>query len=139
MPRNSDIFLNARGVRDRVLFSLQHVTRLEAADSFPERIHLGASRVAWSLQDILAWMQSKVDQRDLLGRAPRRVFGPDDRFIGKKELRRLVLYSSQHVRKLEAAGQFPRRVRIGLNRVAWLESEISEWSETRRRGTASSE
>jgi hypothetical protein len=28
---------------------------------------------------------------------------------------------------LERAGQFPRRVQVGPNRVAWLASEIEEW------------
>ncbi|MBX6744823.1 MAG: AlpA family phage regulatory protein [Acetobacteraceae bacterium] len=31
------------------------------------------------------------------------------------------------VRKMEAAGQFPRRIAIGPRAVAWLESEIAEW------------
>lgn len=43
------------------------------------------------------------------------------------ELQRLVPYSRNHLRRLEAAGQFPRRVRLGSNRVAWLREEVEQW------------
>lgn len=43
------------------------------------------------------------------------------------ELQRLVPYSRNHLRRLEAAGQFPRRVRLGANRVAWLRAEVEQW------------
>ncbi|MGA7328313.1 MAG: AlpA family phage regulatory protein [Rhodomicrobium sp.] len=36
-------------------------------------------------------------------------------------------YTAEHLRRLEAAGKFPRRIKIGENRVAWLESEIDAW------------
>jgi prophage regulatory protein len=29
--------------------------------------------------------------------------------------------------RMEKAGKFPRRVRLGYNRVVWVESEIDEW------------
>ena len=51
--------------------------------------------------------------------------------IDKKELVSLVKYSSQHIARLEKAGQFPKRVRLGQNRVAWLLSEVEEWIEER--------
>jgi len=35
-----------------------------------------------------------------------------------------VSYSKQHLRRLEEAGEFPRRVPIGENRYAWVESEV---------------
>lgn len=34
--------------------------------------------------------------------------------------------SSSTIRRLEEAGQFPKRVRIGAHSVAWLASEIHE-------------
>lgn len=43
------------------------------------------------------------------------------------ELQRLVPYSRNHLRRLEAAGQFPRRIRLGANRVAWLREEVEQW------------
>ncbi len=46
------------------------------------------------------------------------------RILSKKALKELVLYSPQHVARLEKAGQFPQRVQLGLNRVGWVEQEV---------------
>ena len=51
--------------------------------------------------------------------------------IDKKELTKLVKYSPQHIARLEKAGQFPKRLRLGQNRVAWLLSEVEDWIEER--------
>jgi len=51
--------------------------------------------------------------------------------IDKKELVNLVKYSAQHIARLEKAGSFPKRVRLGQNRVAWLLSEIEDWIDDR--------
>lgn len=58
--------------------------------------------------------------------------------IDKKELTKLVKYSSQHIARLEKAGQFPKRLRLGQNRVAWLLAEVEDWIEERvqRRDTS---
>ncbi|MEX0407956.1 AlpA family phage regulatory protein [Aquibium sp. LZ166] len=53
------------------------------------------------------------------------------RFIGKKELRNLVSISPQHIDRLEKAGQFPTRIRLGPGRVAWLLSEVTAWMEAK--------
>ena len=37
----------------------------------------------------------------------------------------------EHIARLEAAGQFPKRIRLGQNRVAWLLSEVEEWLDVR--------
>ena len=42
-----------------------------------------------------------------------------------------IPYSRVHLRRLEAAGRFPRRVQLGDNAVAWIESEIDAWLEER--------
>lgn len=49
------------------------------------------------------------------------------RILSKKALRELVLYSPQHIARLEAAGNFPKRVKLGPSRVGWVESEVMEW------------
>jgi len=49
------------------------------------------------------------------------------RILSKRQLKELVLYSPQHVARLEAAGQFPKRVQLGPNRVGWIEDEILDW------------
>lgn len=53
--------------------------------------------------------------------------------VSKKELKTVcgIPYSGAHIARLEAAGQFPRRVRLGQNRVVWLVSEIEEWLDAR--------
>src|SRR5438876_56435 len=49
------------------------------------------------------------------------------KMISKKDLRSLVVYSLQHIARLEKAGEFPKRVRLGRNRVAWIEQEVMDW------------
>ncbi len=47
------------------------------------------------------------------------------RFLRYPELRdRGVAYSPSSLYRLEAAGQFPRRVKLGPRSVGWIESEI---------------
>ena len=56
------------------------------------------------------------------------------RLISKKDLKQFVVYSPQHIARLEKAGQFPKRVRLGphrSSRVGWLESEIAAWQKVR--------
>ena len=47
------------------------------------------------------------------------------------EISELIPYSQNHLRRLEAKGQFPKRIRIGENRIAWLKDEIDSWIEDR--------
>lgn len=47
--------------------------------------------------------------------------------ITKKQLRAMVPYTPQHILRLEKKGRFPRRIRVGENRVAWLLTEIERW------------
>ena len=60
--------------------------------------------------------------------------GSGDRLLPWSEVEKRVPYSRQHVGRLEAAGKFPRRVQVGPGRVAWVESEICRWQESRPRG-----
>ena len=53
------------------------------------------------------------------------------RILSKRQLKELVLYSPQHIARLEKAGKFPKRIRLGPNRVGWLESEVLDWLEQR--------
>ena len=53
------------------------------------------------------------------------------RVLSKKEVRGLVLYSPAHIDRLERAGLFPKRIQLGPNRVAWIESEVLEWLQLR--------
>jgi prophage regulatory protein len=49
------------------------------------------------------------------------------RLLSKKQVREMVLYSPQHIQRLEDAGRFPRRVRLGQGRVGWVEQEVLDW------------
>lgn len=49
------------------------------------------------------------------------------RLLSKRQVKELVLYSPQHIARLEAQGKFPRRVKLGQCRVGWVESEVLEW------------
>lgn len=53
------------------------------------------------------------------------------RILSKRQLKELVLYSPQHIARLEKAGKFPNRVVLGPNRVGWVEAEIVEWLQIR--------
>ena len=51
------------------------------------------------------------------------------RFLSSKQVKEYVLYSLTHINRLEKAGKFPKRVRLGVNRIGYVESEIIEWLE----------
>jgi len=53
------------------------------------------------------------------------------RMISKRQLKELVLYSPQHISRLELAGQFPKRVQLGPCRVGWVETEVLDWLQKR--------
>ena len=48
------------------------------------------------------------------------------RLLSKRQLKEIVLYSPQHIARLEKAGKFPKRVKLGQNRVGWIEGEVLE-------------
>lgn len=53
------------------------------------------------------------------------------RILSKRQVKELVLYSPQHIARLEKAGKFPKRVKLGLNRVGWVEEEVLDWLQHR--------
>lgn len=53
------------------------------------------------------------------------------KLLSKKQVREIVLYSPQHVDRLEKDGKFPKRVRLGQMRVGWVEAEVLEWLQAR--------
>ena len=56
------------------------------------------------------------------------------RILSKRQLKELVLYSPQHVARMEKAGPFPKRVQLGPNRVGWVEAEVLDWLQHRLEG-----
>ena len=55
-----------------------------------------------------------------------------DRIIDRHELRTLVPLHPSQVARLEAAGEFPRRIRLGRARIGWSLHEIVLWMEARK-------
>lgn len=53
------------------------------------------------------------------------------RILSKRQVKELVLYSPQHIARLEKAGLFPKRVQLGPNRVGWVEDEVLDWLQDR--------
>jgi prophage regulatory protein len=53
------------------------------------------------------------------------------RLLSKKQVRETVLYSPAHIARLEAAGRFPKRVRLGAGRVGWVDEEVQNWLKAR--------
>ncbi|MGD0026394.1 MAG: AlpA family phage regulatory protein [Xanthobacteraceae bacterium] len=55
------------------------------------------------------------------------------KLVSKKELKSVygVPYSFQHIARLEAAGRFPQRIKLGACRVAWLSEEVQGWTDER--------
>jgi prophage regulatory protein len=47
------------------------------------------------------------------------------------EIAQRIPYSQNQLRRLEVQGSFPKRVRVGANRVAWVRQEIDQWIEAR--------
>ncbi len=49
------------------------------------------------------------------------------RIITRRELRRLVPYTPQHILRLEKKGKFPKRIKVGDRRVGWWLHEVMAW------------
>ena len=57
-----------------------------------------------------------------------------DRIISSREVCEIIPYSLMHIGRLERAGKFPRRLRLGpgrTGRVGWRLSEVEQWIEER--------
>ena len=59
--------------------------------------------------------------------------------LRRKDLKDIgIHYCNVHLRRLEDAGKFPRRLYLGANTCVWDEREIHEWLESKaaERGTS---
>ena len=54
------------------------------------------------------------------------------RIIGAPERRRLIPFSDMHIWRLEKAGKFPKRIKLGEQRVGWDLDEVITWIEERK-------
>jgi prophage regulatory protein len=61
------------------------------------------------------------------------------RFLRLPEVKNRVPYGRASIYRLMAAGQFPRPYSLGARAVAWLESDIDSWIESRVKNGAASQ
>ena len=54
-----------------------------------------------------------------------------EKFLMLPQVREIVPYSASHIWRLERSGKFPQRVRLGGNRIAWAQSEVNSWVESK--------
>ena len=47
-----------------------------------------------------------------------------------------IPYSRAHLYRLEDQGDFPKRKRIGANRIAWVRTEVEQWLAERMEETS---
>ncbi len=59
-----------------------------------------------------------------------------DRIIRLSDVIEMVSVSRSHIDRLERKGSFPRRLKLGLRRVGWRESEVMAWISERARRSA---
>jgi prophage regulatory protein len=52
---------------------------------------------------------------------------PTPMLVRSSELVTIVPFSLNHIRRLENAGHFPKRIRVGANRVGWIRGEVEQW------------
>lgn len=55
------------------------------------------------------------------------------KLASKKELKSVygIPYCFAHIARLEAAGEFPKRIKLGACRVAWVAEEVEAWIDER--------
>ena len=57
-------------------------------------------------------------------------------FMLSDEVVARVPYSRAHLYRLEDQGEFPKRKRIGANRIAWIRTEVEQWLAERMEETS---
>lgn len=55
--------LSRKQISELVLYSPTHIARLEKSGEFPKRVRLGNCRVGWLEDEILSWLQIRIDDR----------------------------------------------------------------------------
>lgn len=58
------------------------------------------------------------------------------RIIDRKELKTLIPYSTSQIARMEKQGLFPKRVRLGPNRIGWFLADVLRWMDERKALTA---
>lgn len=56
---------------------------------------------------------------------------PFPTILRKREAARRVGLSVRQLERLESAGSFPRRIRLGGNSAGWVEADVASWIQAR--------
>ncbi|MBR0798946.1 AlpA family phage regulatory protein [Bradyrhizobium jicamae] len=56
---------------------------------------------------------------------------PSDRVLTLPMVQQVVPYSPLHLRRMWEGGKFPKPFKLGVNRLAWMESTINKWVQDR--------
>ena len=56
----------------------------------------------------------------------------NDRIILAPERRQLVPYCDMQIWRMEKAGKFPKRIKLGPHRVGWSLREVLDWIDARK-------
>ena len=81
----------------------------------------------------LIWCHRVDDPQNIEGNAMVD-FMRGDRIVSAKELKKLIPYSDPHVKRMEDAGTFPKRIRLGEHRVGWSLMALQAWVDEREKG-----
>jgi prophage regulatory protein len=55
----------------------------------------------------------------------------EERFLRGREVRAMVGMGESSIQALEAAGRFPKRIKLSTRASAWLLSEVQKWMSDR--------
>ena len=58
------VIIGWKQLKEMQPYSRQHISRLEKARSFPQRVKLGQCRVGWVLEEVEEHLQKLADKRD---------------------------------------------------------------------------
>ncbi|RDS76453.1 helix-turn-helix transcriptional regulator [Alteriqipengyuania lutimaris] len=56
--------LSKRQLKELVLYSPQNIARLEKSGQFPKWVNRGPCRVGWIGDEVLDWLQQRLDRRE---------------------------------------------------------------------------
>ena len=59
------VIIGWKQLKEMQPYSRQHISRLEKARKFPERVRLGQNRVGWVLEEVEEHLQRLADKRDI--------------------------------------------------------------------------
>jgi prophage regulatory protein len=59
------VIIGWKQLKEMQPYSRQHISRLEKARNFPQRVRLGQNRVGWVLEEVEEHLQRLADKRDI--------------------------------------------------------------------------